>query len=233
MRLPAIPIILFCLLVSFRLPAQIKNHVSLYGGIHRAQATGSYEEYLSSFDSKPGRTGVFGGILFNPQRKASYDSPLYLGLELGGNGWGSETVQGFYGESFEHRYRSFYTNLLVRYRPFTGPVKVSPFLDVAAGPYWSGSVVQQLVAQDEYNQLFRFSRVTRNFSVGAGLGILAQGKSVHTRYIDAGLYYQLAERVASVRRGTLFIDQFDEGDYAVQYIRPEMWKIKLSFTGFL
>lgn len=223
----------FFLLISPGIKAQDFHKISLYFGVHRTEAMGSYKTYLEDYDSRPDRYGLYGGILFNPMPKLSYNSPLNIGLEMGGNGWGSELAQNFYGATYDNHFRSFYTNFVARYRPFAGPVKVSPFLDVFGGPMWMSSVVRELVSQDEYRQIFKFGRSTKNYGMGAGAGLRRRKHNGDHQFIDIGIYYQNVERVASVRRKTIYLDQSDNADYALEYIKPNTWKVKLSLTGFL
>jgi hypothetical protein len=235
MRIPfaKIGLVFFCFVLSPTIRGQEFHSFSLYGGVHRAEALGDYKTYLQNYDSKTARLGLFGGILFNPMPKRLDPPPLHIGFEIGGNGWGNETAPNFYGASQEHKYRSFYTNAVLRYRPFTGPVKVSPFVDVFGGPYWSTSIVRELVAQDEYKRLFRYGKTTSNIGIGIGAGFLKTSSRGRTQYIDLGIYYQNVEKVASIRRRTIYLDRFDEASYIVQVIKPDNWKIRLSFTGFL
>ncbi|WP_341225605.1 hypothetical protein [uncultured Arcticibacterium sp.] len=220
-------------LIGFKANAQEVDKGSWYVHLVSGSATGEYKTYLDNFNRKTSKIGFDGGFLFNLQRKSGINSPVQIGAEVGFMPWGTDPVDSQIGGSFSNSHRSFWINGVVRYRPILAASKINPFFDLFMGPEFVNSTITEVLSTDETTNIIKVAKTTKNYGLGAGLGIKRENRNGELRYIDIGFYYQYAEKVRSIRRNSAFILSDGTTDYIETIIKPTTIQVKLGFTGFL
>lgn len=226
----------FLVLVAFiclKAKAQEVDKGSWYFHLVSGSAAGDYKTYLERFDRKTSKIGFDGGFLFNLQRKSGVNSPVQIGAELGFMPWGTDGVDSQVGGSFTNSHRSFWINGVARYRPILSASKINPFFDLFIGPEFVTSNITEILASNETTNIIKVAKTTKNYGLGAGIGIKRINGNGELRYVDIGLYYQYAEKVRSIRRNSAFILSDGSTDYQETIIKPTTIQVKLGFTGFL
>ncbi|AWV97324.1 hypothetical protein [Arcticibacterium luteifluviistationis] len=226
-------LVLVVLICCFKANAQEVDKGSWYVHLVSGSAAGDYKTYLKNYNRKTSKIGFDGGFLFNLQRKSGVNSPVQVGAELGFMPWGTDNVDSQVGGSFSNSHRSIWINGVVRYRPILSASTINPFFDLFVGPEFIKSNITEVLSSGETTNIIKVGNTTKNYGLGAGLGIKRENRNGELRYIDIGLYYQYAEKVRSIRRNSAFILSDGSTDYEETIIKPTTIQVKIGFTGFL
>ncbi|KPM49820.1 hypothetical protein [Jiulongibacter sediminis] len=229
---------LLFLSIFFNSKAQYVDKGSWYWGPLNANAVGSYKEYLDGFDKNTSKIGLVGGYLFNPISKSDRNSPIMVGGEFGLLGWGSDPVDYYQKNRFTNQHNYYWLNFVARWRPVSGASKINPFFDLFAGPAFVNSKVTELLGEGETRKVFGDTKTTKNYGLGAGIGIKWLKKDGDPRYVDLGLYFQDSEKITTTRRDSFYIIQnpvvgYDEIYHDKSVIKHSNFQIRLNLTNFL
>lgn len=223
-------VLVFCFFVS---KAQEVDKGSWYANLVWANATGSYDDYLSSYDKKINKVGFSFGYLANIQKKSKVSSPVQIGAEFGFLPWGRDAVSSQVVGSFTHSHNSIWINGVARFRPILSPSKINPFLDLSIGPEFVFSGITEAFNNGETRRLDGLTGTTRNYGIGVGAGIKREKESGELRYIDISLNYQLVDKVRTIRRNSTYIDSDFNLNFAPTIIKPSTLQLRIGLTGFL
>lgn len=174
------------------------DKATYYVSMGGAGATQRWADYFERFKSNNQFTGEVG-YLWNPTYKKLVNSPVFVGVQLGYLGLGTDPVQSAVLGSFSQQHQVFWLHGSARYRPIVWASKWNPFIDISGGTtlYTSG-VYENL--SETIVRIDGVSSAAFSYQAGVGIGRIIPRSTGPSPYLDVSVSTFQTEPVRTAAR---------------------------------